>query len=106
VVLDEIHKSARWRNLVKGFYDTRRSRRLSRSIWARAIMFTPQRESVFSHITASARNSNCPEKALILSVEWTVMVIKSCKDNETENLFNDLSVQQLPEKAIMKNELL
>jgi len=25
VVLDEIHKFARWRNLVKGFYDTRRS---------------------------------------------------------------------------------
>ena len=26
IVLDEIHKFARWRNLVKGFYDTRKSR--------------------------------------------------------------------------------
>jgi len=25
IILDEIHKFARWRNLVKGFYDTRRS---------------------------------------------------------------------------------
>ena len=25
IVLDEIHKFARWRNLIKGFYDTRRS---------------------------------------------------------------------------------
>jgi len=25
IILDEIHKFARWRNLVKGFYDTNRS---------------------------------------------------------------------------------
>ncbi|MBC8463844.1 MAG: AAA family ATPase, partial [Deltaproteobacteria bacterium] len=25
IVLDEIHKYARWRNLVKGFYDTKKS---------------------------------------------------------------------------------
>lgn len=27
IILDEIHEYARWRNLIKGFYDTQKSER-------------------------------------------------------------------------------